>query len=240
MILAMKYNLIWGRSLAKPLLWTFLKSSMKRGIDMSNHIAECSENECESVKCEQVNSQQEDCLLECPETFLSRNNRTLLEHGIYLSPIAETSLYVSDNDPSTDFCSHTELSLLERFHRIRENSLSRLSNTVSISTLGLIRDQFPGSSFRWRYGPSPSIALDLHAPLKQSDSQPKWIILRSYSPSGFGSISSFPAKGHFWGSIVLIVFVPMLVMVQFSLSQEFFPYSETPQPMKIAIRKLGT
>lgn len=231
MILAMKYNLI---TLGEKLLQTpdldFSQMQREiRGIDKSSFIAECSESECEAVKCEQANSQQEDCPLECPETFISGNNRTLLHHGIHLSPIAETSMYVSDNDPSTDFCSRTELSLLERFHRrIRENSLSRLSNPVSISTLGLLSDQSQGVPFNWRYASPPSIALDFQVPLKQSESQTKWVILRSTPPSDVWSIPCFLAKHPLLGSIVLIVFVPMLVMVPIFIVSRIFPILREP------------
>ncbi len=226
MTLAMKYNLITlGHKLRQTPELDFSQIQRQiREIDTLTPIAECSENECESVKCDKANSQQEGCPLECSEKYVSRNNRTLSTHSIHLSLIANTRMYVSDNDP-TNSCSHTKFSLLEKIHKfIRKHSLSRLSNPVSISTLGLLDDQSPGNPFHWRYDSPTSIALDFQASLKPSDFQTKWAILRSWPPANiWWSISDFPAKRHVLSLSAFIAGALVLVVVPIFIVSRIFP-----------------
>ena len=221
MTLAIKYNLITlGHKLRQISDLDF--SQISREISASpSPVAECQENECESVKCEQINSEQEGCPLECPGKSISRNNRTLLKHSIHLNIIAETELCVSDKGFSQNFSSPPELFLLERIHQIiRENSLSRLSNPVSIRTLGLTGDQPSGTPFRWKYDLSSSIALDFQAPSKP---ETKWVILRSWPPSEVWSILAFLCKRPFLGSIIAIACLLVLVIVPIFIVSRIFP-----------------
>ena len=221
MALAMKYNLITlGQKLRQTPDLDFSQIQREiRGVDTSSPMAECAENGY-------------------------RGNCNLLKHSIHLNPLTKTTLYVSDKkpsansysrlepsflekmcvrtDPGADDCNHTEPSSpLEKLHKfIRANSLSRLSNPVSVSTLGLIDEQSPGNPFHWRYDSSPSIALDFQASLKPSDSQTKWVILRSWSSSDIWPSS---AKSFFWGAAVLIAFVLMLIGVPIFIVSRIFP-----------------
>ena len=245
MTLAMKYNLITlGHKLRQTPDLDFSRIQREiRGIDASpSPIAECSENDY-------------------------WRNCTLARHSIHLSPIAKTSLCVSDNAPGSDYCNQTETvfpqnhktirtegnypsspeaSLLERFHRkIRENSLSRLSNPVSISTLGLIGDQPSGTPFHWpENSRSSSISLAFQAPPKheQSGRENMWVILQSSLPSV--RFSNFPYKTYFLPLIFpLIVFVGALVLVVvpiFVVSRIFpiLPKSSTKENSNQAKRNL--
>ena len=221
MTLAMKYNLITlGQKLRQTTDLDFSQIQREiRGVDTSSPMAECAENSY-------------------------RRNCNLLKRSIHLNPLTKTTLYVSDKkpsansysrlepsflekmcvrtDPGADDCNHTEPSSpLEKLHKfIRANSLSRLSNPVSVSTLGLIDEQSPGNPFHWRYDSSPSIALDFQASLKPSDSQTKWVILRSWSSSDIWPSS---AKSFFWGAAVLIAFVLMLIGVPIFIVSRIFP-----------------
>ena len=225
MTLAMKYNLITlGQKLRQTpdLDFSQIQREIRR-IDTSRFITECEESECDAIKCERTNSQEEGNPLACPEQAVSRNDRTLSTHSIYLSLIANTSMYVSDHKPSPNSCCPPQPPLLEKIHKfIRKHSLSRLSNPVSVSTLGLIGNQSPGTPFGWRYESPTSIALDFQAPLKPkpSDSQNKWVILRSWSSSDIWPSS---AKSFFWGAAVLIAFVLMLVGVPIFIVSRIFP-----------------
>ena len=236
MTLALKYNLI---TLGQKFLRTsdIDYSQIQREInDEQKFATQCpekfsSESECELVKGEQVNSQQEGGPLQCPEKFVSLKNHILLQHSIHLNVIEKTGLCVSENGLSANFRGLREFSLIERMHRrIRENSLSRLSNPISIRTLGLIWDQSTDPLFHWVDSPSSLIALAFQVPLNQSGSekqanpQMRWGLLQLSSPSDIRLfISGFPAKGHFWGSIVLIAFVPMFVMVPIFIVSRIFP-----------------
>ena len=226
MALAMKYNLITlGHKLRQTPNLDFSQIQREiRGVDTSKSIDECSEDECDAVKCERTNSQEEGYPLACPEQAVFRNDRTLSTHSIHLSPITTTSLYVSDHDPSPDPCCPPKPPLLEKLHKlIRANSLSRLSNPVSISTLGLIDDQSPGNPFQWRYDSPTSVALDFQVPLKPSDSQSKWVILRSSPPSDVWSLCAFLAERPFLGAIVLPASALVLVLIPIFIISRIFP-----------------
>ena len=152
-----------------------------------------------------------------------------LERGIHVNVLANTDLVVSpgrpdDNEPNPSF--------LDKLHRfIRENSLSRLSNPVSIETLGLLRKQTdePDKTFYWEDVASSSISLKFQGPLKQSGSQPKWITLTvsSFPDTGF-SIKAFPDKRHVVSCIVFIAGVLVMVLVPLFIVRRIFPI--LPQP----------
>ena len=201
MTLAMKYNLItMGQKLRQIPDLDFSQIQREiRGINKSRSIDECPENDY-------------------------WGNSALLQHSIHLNPIAQTMLYVSDNAPSAN---SPRPSLLKKIHqKIRENSLSRLSNPVSIDTLGLLGDQPPDLTFRWRYDPSPSIALDFQVPSKPGT---KWVILRSWPPSDvWWSMSEFPDKRHVLSLIVLIAGVLVLVIVPNFIVSKIFPILREP------------
>ena len=229
MTMAMKYNLITlGQKLRQTSDLDF--SQIFREISATpSPVAECPENECESVKCEQINSQHEDCPLECTGKSISRNNRTFFKHSIHLNLIAETELCVSDKGFSQNSSSSPKLSFLERIHQIiREHSLSRLSNPVSIRTLGLTSDQPSGTPFHWPdNSESSSISLEFRALPKHEESSRDnlWVILQSSLPSVW--FSDFPDERSFLSLILpLIVLIGnslVLVMVPIFIVSRIFP-----------------
>ena len=218
MALAMKYNLITlGQKLRRTSDFDFSQIQREiRGIDKSSLIAECPENGY-------------------------RGTCTLLKHSIHLSPLAKTMLYVSDKEPSVN--SSGESFLQEIHKKIRGNSLSRLSNPVSIRTLGLIGDQSPGNPFGWTEdSQSSSISLAFPVPLRQSNSYKqenlptKWVILRSWPPSDIWPPS---AKSFFWGAAVLIVFMPMLVGGLIFIVSRIFPILRKSPVDENSYREMG-
>lgn len=220
----MKYNLITlGQKLRQTTDLDFSQIQREiRGVDTSSPMAECAENSY-------------------------RRNCNLLKRSIHLNPLTKTTLYVSDKkpsansysrlepsllekmcvrtDPGADDCNHIEPSSpLEKLHKfIRANSLSRLSNPVSVSTLGLIDDQAPGNPFHWRYDSPTSVSLDFQVPLKQSDSQNKWVILRSSPPSDVWSLCVFLVERPFLGAIVLLAGALVVVLIPIFIVSRIFP-----------------
>ena len=212
MILAMKYNLITlGHKLRQlsDLDFSQIQIKIPEINDKSRTTDECQEN-------------------------VSSENPALLQHSIHLSVITKTGLCLSDDDSTR----HEKPSPLDKIHRrIRDNSLSRLANPVSIETLGLLGNQSPGKPFDWIVSPSSTISLKLQA---HSKSGTKWVVLRSLLPPDiWWSIAGFPTRGHLGGSIVLIVFVPVLVLVPIFIVSRIFPMLRTSPVDENSYRETG-
>ena len=149
----------------------------------------------------------------------------LLQCGMHVNVLADTDLVVSPDRPEdTD----PQPSVLDKFHRfIRENSLSRLSNPVSIEMLGLLGNQPPEKSermFYWEDGASSPLSLTFQAPLQQSGAQPGWVTLTaSPLPDIWFSTKGFPDKRHVVSLLVGIAGVLVIVLVPPCIVRRIFP-----------------
>jgi len=199
MTLAMKYNLITlGQKLreAPDLDFSQIQSETPESSYKSSPTDECQENS-------------------------SSENSALLQHSIHLSPIAKTRLCLYDNMQTEETSGHKDPSILERFHRrIRENSLSRLSNPVSIETLGLLWDQPPGKPFYWIDSPSHAFSLKFQA---HSKSGTNWVVLRSWPSADVWSLPAFLDERPILGVFVLTACVPILLLVPIFIVSRIFP-----------------
>ena len=155
-----------------------------------------------------------------------------LQRGIHVNVLANTELVVSCDRPE-DKDPHP--SILDKFHRfIRENSLSQLSNHVSIETLGLLRKQppdKPDKTFYWEDVSSSSTSLKFQAPPEKSDSEtpPNWVTLKlSPLQDSWFSIKGFPDKRHVVSLLVFIAGVLVIVLVPLFIVRRIFPILPEP------------